>query len=315
MSAGARLLTRARLCLLSGIAAGCLGLAADGVSPAPGAVIHPFSSQITEVPAKGPPPAEELVPLPGRLSGATALSVDSGQLFVAERIEGEPSISRLDRFDASSGAFVSQIAHTEDKAGELIIGGAGLAAGHLTGKAVVYAGGIENVAGSPGVVALFGEASGPLASWTGKSTERGAFGERGVRDVAVDNSSSIADWAAGDVYVLNVNSVSEPSIDVFRPEAGDAEPPKLVAQLTGTEPGVPFTEPSAVAIDEANGDVLVADGPVVDVFRPAAGMEGVYEFLFAITGSPAGPFERAIRSVAVDGGEGDIYVREETGVV
>src|SRR4029077_6243173 len=316
MIAGGRLFARTRLCLVGGIAVGCVSLGAGGVSPAQGAVIHPFLSQITEVPTKGPPPAEEPVALPGKLSGATALSLDSGQLFVAEKSEGEGGVSRLDRFDASSGAFVSQIAHTEhEEEGEPVVQGAGLAVGHLTGKAVVYAAAVENVAGNPGAVALFGEAGGLLATWTGKATESGSFGAEGVRDVAVDNSSSIADWAAGDVYVLNVNNVSEPAIDVFRPEDGDAEPPKLAARLTGTEPGVPFTEPSAVAIDEANGDVFVADGSVVDVFRPAAGMEGVYEFLFAITGTPSGSFERAIQSVAVDGGEGDIYVREEGGVV
>src|SRR4029077_7731477 len=202
MIAGGRFVTRAWLCLLSGVAAGCLGLAAGGVSQAQGAVIHPFLSQITEVPAKGPPPAEEPVALPGKLSGGAALSLDSGQLFVAEKIEGEGGVSRLDRFDASSSAFVSQIAHTEGKEGELVIQGAGLAVGHLTGKAVVYAGAVENVGGNPGAVALFGEAGGLLASWTGKATESKSFGAGGVRDVAVDNSSSVVDWAAGDVYVL-----------------------------------------------------------------------------------------------------------------
>src|SRR4029077_17953328 len=76
-----------------------------------------------------------------------------------------------------------------------------------------------------------------------------------------------------------------------------------------------FIEPSAVAIDEANGDVFVADGSEVDVVRPAAGKDGVYEFLLHITGTPAGSFERNIAHMAVDGGEGDIYLSEEGGVI
>ena len=39
-------------------------------------VLHKFESQITEVPAVGPPPVEEPVPSAGKLGGIEALTVD-----------------------------------------------------------------------------------------------------------------------------------------------------------------------------------------------------------------------------------------------
>ncbi len=175
-----------------------------------------------------------------------------------------------------------------------------------------------------------------------------------LEGVAVDDkATSGSDWAAGDVYVATrkfeeIGGTKEEKeefeaikgfnvVDVFKPEVGGKEGTYLTA-LKGTCPnsiGVggectlteqeehPFKGPRGVAVDQSNGDVLVADAVttgsvgVVDVFEPT-GM-GEYSFVRQLTGTPTGPsgaeapLER-VSGVAVDGGEGgdggDIYVSE-----
>ncbi len=71
-----------------------------------------------------------------------------------------------------------------------------------------------------------------------------------------------------------------------------------------------------MAVDEADGVLLVADGTVVDVFAPGT-VFGEYLFEGQITGvpgSPGEPFTGEITSLAVDG-EGDLYVQQEGGGV
>src|SRR5258705_13351700 len=80
------------------------GLLAFSDIPARAEVTHKFLSQITEVPAEGP--HKEMVPAPGPINEAVGMTVDSSELYVAEGLQN----SRLDKFDASSGAFVSQFA-------------------------------------------------------------------------------------------------------------------------------------------------------------------------------------------------------------
>ncbi len=180
----------------------------------------------------------------------------------------------------------------------------------------------------------------------------------------MDNSSNLADEAIGDVYVAD--SATSPGcipiapatscvppeppqdekvVDVFEPQVGGGE--KYLTQLTGAcptegmtvgEPGckegeglILFSDPTAVVVDQSNGDVLVAGGSGVDVFEPLAlhqyrfvrqlpiggistmggGLEnsdiyvGASEssptgfFLGELMGTPTGPFS-GVPSVAVD---------------
>ncbi len=293
------------LCALTG------GLAWSAAAQA--AVVHEYLSQITEVPAKGP--HGESVPLPGPLSEVTAMTVDSGHLFAADFFSGsilEPQIS-LDRFGAQSGGFESQLGHSVGGAGELALE-RGVAVGHSTGEAVLYAGGVEEGArgAEPGVVAVLGESGGLLATWRGADTPSGSFGSYGVMGVAVDNNptSLLGDWAAGDVYVADK---AQNVVYVYnKPEAGGKDGETApVKEITGIEPSVPFSSLHGVAVDESNGEVFVADGKVVDVFKPSVLDE--YEFVRQLTAPSGDAFKQPVREMAVDGGNGDVYVWEELG--
>jgi hypothetical protein len=307
MLMGARRLARVAVvwvCVVAGL------LVSGGVAGA--AVVHHFlpeaSAKLSEgVPVEGP--HGEAVPLPGALQGVNAVSLDGGDLFVAERFGAGSGGYRLDEFDASSGAFVSQFAQVPS----LSYLYQGVAVGHSTGAGEVYVGGDELVEGAPrGRVAVFDAAGVLQGVWTGADTATpggfGCFECGGHGDVAVDESGSLS-WAAGDVYVADPeNGV----VDVFKPLAGGGE--ESVAVLPGVEPGVPFAHPSSVAVNQSNDEVLVADERGVDVFRPAA-ISGQFEFVSALTEVPGGSLG-SVSGVAVDSGNDDVYVTEgELGVV
>ncbi|HTA14495.1 MAG TPA: hypothetical protein VK781_06515 [Solirubrobacteraceae bacterium] len=274
--------------------------------PAQATVTHNYLFQITEVPVKGP--KGEAVPLSGRLSNPISLTVDSGNLWASESV-GETGEFRVDKFDASSEAFISQLAQPGPS---LSFFDNGIAVGHATGEAELYVGAdaaTEN--GLEGAVAVYNTAGELQTVWAGADTPAKAFGCfecNGRGGVAVDNSTSIGDWAAGDVYV---SAPLQGVVDVFKPEAAGRE--KYVTQLTGIEPGVPFNGPYGVAVSTVNGDVLVVDGSVVDVFEPTALNE--YSYVRQLTGPPGASFGN-LSAVAVDPGNGDIYVTDRSaGVV
>lgn len=242
--------------------------------------------------------------LTGPLSGVDSLTIDEGHLWIAERFEGQGgpnSESRVDAFDAATGPFLPPQINETSSLGVLA---EGIAVGHSTLETEVYVGARDRATFN-GVVAVFTPAGSLQATWTGADTPNKSFGEFGVSDVAVDNRT-FGDWAAGDVYVVNSH---EGVVDVFKPAAGGQEPSELAAELIGTGPGTPFISPTRVAIDPASGEVLVVDGTVVDIFKPAA-LAGQYEFVRQLTGTPGHPFERVV-GVGVDGGAGDIYLLEE----
>ncbi len=251
------------------------------------------------------------------------MTVDSGELFVAEA-GARSQQYRLDKFNASSGAFVSQFPQVPSLA-DLY---QGVAVGHATVEPEVYVGGdVANgggVSGGEGVVAVFDAAGGlQPPPWRGPNPPSEVFGCfecLGSGDVAVDNSPPGLTWASGDVYVADPE---HQVVDVFEPKADGGE--EYRARLEGPESGVPFSKPTAVAVSAFNGDVLVADGGTfgtvpdeqcpaspescfVDVFEPS-GTPGLYKFLFKITNTPAGAFKR-VSGIAVDGSDGDIYVAD-----
>lgn len=262
---------------------------------ASGAVTHEYLSQITEVPA-GPGVAS-----PGPLFGVNAMAIDSGNLYVAEE-QSYPAPERLDEFDAASGAFLRQFALPTSLHAFY---GYGVAAGHSTGEEQVYAGAFDEE--YKNVVAVFDGEGHMLGSpWTGSDTPQGSFSFFGIGGIAADSSTSLSDWAAGDVYVSDVNNKV---VDVFKPLPGGKE--EYVAQMEGPETGVPFAAPSLVAVDQTNGDVAVVDeGKLVDIFEPT--MLGKYTLVRKLTGTPAGPFHEINyfgKGLAVDS-NGDTYVPE-----
>jgi hypothetical protein len=243
------------------------------------------------------------------------MTVDSGELYVAEG----GSESRIDRFDGSSGVFLAQFPQLSS----LSFLHQGIALGRSTGEAQVYvAGDEESVEGTHGVAAVLSPAGSLLGVWKGPEPANkpgglfDCFECVGPAAVAVDgNPSSLNDWAAGDVYVTDLE---KRVVDVFKPAAGGGE--TLEAQLQGPEPpGVLFSGPYGVAVNPSSGELFVADRvpgsllSTVYVFKPAA-IAKQYEFVGALV-VPGGSFEQ-VSGVTVDGGNGDVYVSEgQLGIV
>ncbi len=318
---------RALVGCLTSLGVMAFGLAYTGTD-AKAAITHQFLPELTTQLAKGAPPSCRPAPpacIAGPLSGVSALMTDSGHLWVAERIEGGKNLgkSRVNEFDGSSGNFVAPQLGEEEEVEHL---SGAVAVGHAGGEEQVYVG-----AGRKGqnVLAVFGPSGKlqPEGVWSGTNTPEKSFNQ--LRGVAVNASPNLE--THGDLYLASSNFTSENVVNVLTAQAGGKEPAGVIAQLTGTcetagealpcagSKLVPFTEVRGVAVSPVNGDVLVADGPedcaegkaecLVDVFEPAGGLPGVYNFLFSIEGAPGESFQR-IGPMAVNG-DGDIYVVEE----
>jgi hypothetical protein len=320
----------------SALACLCLvvGLLASMAGSAQAAVTHEFlsgpSAKLNQgIPAVGP--HGEAIALPGPLRSVGAMTVDGGDLYIAENLFGS---SRVDVFDSTTGAFVRQFDQSPSIEGTYL----GVAVGHATGATQIYVGAGERIAGELFSVVAVYDAEGHLVGhpWTGEDTPNGAFSgheaasgselEGKVQSVAVDSNptSLLGDWAAGDVLVDTSSNITGEHktlnvIDVLKPEAGGGE--KYQTQLTGTceSPGacpgkvLPFNRPTNIAVDSSNGDVFVADEDnethtsVVDIFKPGP-MVNEYEFVGKLTGPGAGSTFAQVNTLAVDSGNGDIYV-------
>ena len=273
------------------------GFALAGVS-AQAAVIHDYLSQIAEVPAGSG------VSQPGPLTLVNSMTIDSGHLWIAETgFATEGSKSRIDEFDASTGTFIAQLAHSE---GSIFYGDTGshggIAVGHETGEAIVY---VEEEAGGKAAVGLFHEGGARLGAWSGAATPSRSFGS-GIASIAVDNSSDPFDEAKGDVYVA---VPSQKVIDVFHPEANGEE--RYVGQIIGASSSERFTYPKGLEVDEGNGDLIVLDSgskAVIDVLEPKA--LGEYTLVRKITGIAPGKLFEDNYTSTIDGNNGEIYVSE-----
>jgi hypothetical protein len=263
-------------------------------APAQALFAHKYLFQFNEVPSSSG------AAFPGPVTRPGSMTVDAGHLWIAEDVEGGTR-SRLDEFNAATGEFIAQPLHSET------VQYLGVAVGHVSGEpeADVYA---AEFNGSEASVGVYGEAGAKSATWSGAQTPAKSFGV--VFDLTADNSASLSDSAAGDVYVP---VPAQKVVDVFKPEAGGAE--KYVTQLTGTcaTPAAcsteQFVEPRDVAVSSTNGDVFVTDGNVVDVFEPTTFNE--YAFVRRLTGTTNGLFEE-VSGVTVDG-SGDVYVIDNRG--
>jgi hypothetical protein len=289
--------------------AGCLAL---GMSLASAATTHEFLPGVSAKLNQAEP-----TPVTGPFHTIRSMTVDSGELYIADDFEtpAEGDKSRIEKFNASTGAFLFQFPQLASPT----FLHQGITVGHSTGEAQVYIGGDEGAGGSTvGVVAVLDPSGSLKKVWTGSDTPSKGFGcfECGASAaIAVDrNPSSLNDWAAGDVYVVDqLNNV----VDVFKPLAGGGE--EYVTQLTGPEPpGALFSRLSQVVVNPSNGEVLVTDeknvegNPTtsVDIFKPAA-IVGQYEFTGKLAGPPPSHAFGNIRHMTSDDGNGDIYVTEE----
>ena len=275
------------------------------------AVTHQFKSEPTAGFAAGVPAGQTV---PGPLSGVNSMTIDEGHLWAAERLEGQGGLTRVDEFNASTGAFELQLPQ---------VAGLGTAeTGIGVGVGEVYVG--EGEAGSVGV---FSTAGPVLGTWTGAETPGKSFtgpeGERFAELTYVAVAGSLADWASGDVYVATAGLEGHPEssiVYVYDPKEAlvSGEETKPLAQLTGPcatpaacAVGETFLHPAGVAVSGFNGDVLVTDRHeghnVIDVFEPT--VIGEYKFLRQITGAPSGEFGERV-AVAVDPPNGEIYVSD-----
>ncbi len=176
-------------------------------------------------------------------------------------------------------------------------------------------------------MALFGASGALQTTWNGAGTPSGSF-QPDVTGVAVDEkSSSVGDWAAGDVYV-SASGGGETNggvVDVLEPDVKNEE--EVVAQIVGTCPTEgttctpaeeaehPFSAPSHVAVSALTGEVFVLDGEsTVDVFKPVEvasvkSFEYVRQFV-----PPAGVNFKSLIGITVDGTEEDVYLASARGV-
>ena len=262
---------------------------------APGAYagyVHKYITQITEVPA-GPGVTS------GPFAGPSGLATDSKTLYVLDSAN-----SAIDEFSTTTNTFTKQISGANANGG--------IAVNRATGEIYIANYGVD----------VFGAMGEYLNSWGGGDTPRQGFGG-GVAYVAVDNSTSPADPAAGDVYVtvpsIVVGGFARSLVDVFKPEASGQE--KYVTELSGIsqEPAFELQAVTTVTVNDTNGDLIIGTGRknAVWVLKPKA--PGTYEFLFELTNANGVRFrksenpnaEGAIVGVAADGSSGDFYVADQ----
>ncbi len=139
-----------------------------------------------------------------------------------------------------------------------------------------------------------------LAEWRGVQTPGKTFGEE-LGGVAIDTSTSTADPAAGDVYVLNS---AEEVLDVFKPVEGQEG--TLVSVIKGKPR---FEGVDGIAVDSATGSVYVANNsgkPSIEQFSSA----GAFERSITGAATPQGAFG-SIAGLAVEEATGDVYAVDE----
>jgi hypothetical protein len=136
-----------------------------------------------------------------------------------------------------------------------------------------------------------------LSTWHGANSAQGGFGG-GYVSVAIDNSSSVSDPHAGDVYVLT----TQPAIDVFKPKPpgpAEAQEGEWVGELSTAGFALPDGGVGA-AVDAATGSLYVPDSGngAVDEFSG----EGTFVRAYKGSGESFAPV-----AVAVEESTHDVY--------
>jgi hypothetical protein len=290
-------------------------------------ITHVFQSVITEVPAEGP--GGKSVLIPGPLQEANSMTVFSGDLYVAEHLEGEGiagNHSRTDQFAPSVSKpgdyeFVSQLPPQPEpqlnRAHGIALGAAGAgseidigqgAFGTTPGVNVFATGGCGNL-----------ECASLQALWTGAeapeppfATVGPPFAEGAEGGVAVNHAAPTGEnWASGDVFVADEanEAVAHNVVDIFETKADGTE--HYVTQVTEVS--------GPIAVSGFNGDLVVGD----KVFGPKAegSKKGKYTFTCQMVppGGPLGGANNKVEAVSVDDSteapySGEIYVATRSAV-
>jgi hypothetical protein len=333
---GGRVLIARALIVTTTCALLAAGLLFTGAASA--AVTHEYEKPLSEVFSEGVPkgcvkagePPIKEPPEGPCISGPAApsygdVSVSGGRLWLSDSLAGH---SRVDAFNPQTGALVPPQLDEAEGVGGFGAMGVAEAFGSYPQLAYVQA---------SGGVAVFEVATGKLVGkWSGAATADGAFAN-GTQRVAVDGLGGL-DPASGDVYVTNKATEADPQgnvVDVFSPKKAELEgkhageePGTVLAELHGTceEPGelvtgatpcehspnpaiVPFTGRPEAVVSPKNGDLVVVDNGVLDLFEP--GVMGSYTFVRRITEAEGSPLSSNVHGLAVDG-NGDMYVAYQT---
>ena len=286
---------------------------------------HAYESVITGVPTEGP--GGKPVTMSGPLNKASSMTVHTGNLYVAERLEGggiAGSESRTDEFAPSSlkpheYEFISQLPIQPEPS---LHRNRGIAFGTAAGETEMYLGQEEHGIGVFGVSLSCGsltslECTSLQKEWTGETVPSPPGSFERVTDVAVDHSTSPGDWASGDVFVDDARgaaALGHNVIDIIEPQAGGQE--KYITDVTGPSQTEHFGEPTSIAVSGDNGDLVVGEeaGRNVYLFSPEeeGAKKGKYAFVKKLT-PPGGTLDE-VTAVAVDDSTGEIYVATITAV-
>ena len=137
----------------------------------------------------------------------------------------------------------------------------------------------------------------------------GSFG--GPMGVAVDNSTNLADPAAGDVYVVDANNHRVVRFDASgNPAAFSASGSNITANTLTGIPTSTFVLPQFVAVDPANGDFYVSDAAAGAVYKfsPAGNLLTTIDATSGVPVGSGGAFSPFGIVVDPTNESGDIYV-------
>lgn len=276
------------------VLAGLLVLGALVVGSAFGALSYPFDGQL--VPAGGS--------FGGLEAGSVAVDDANGDTYVADSASGSVSV-----FETASGTQLAGLDGSLAPAGSF--GGAQVEVAANNGTGDVYVlDSTDNVvdvfAASGGYVCQITGSASPSASEcngvAGSDTPAHGFSTPG--GIAVDQ-------ATGDVYVVDAH---HGVVDVFSATGAYLRQLSL-ASIPGGFGSLSETYTRAVAVDDFNGDVYVADSniDVVYVFNAA----GEYEATWTGANTAVGSFGGGTGyvSVAADDASGNVYVTDSADFV
>jgi hypothetical protein len=227
-------------------------------------------------------------------------------LYVSEVLDGQvPGFSsRADEFNWAPAPAKSEcVSQLPQQHGLKSLIRGSIAFGTITGETELYLGTKEENGLKEGEVAIFGVGSCKNLECATlqneiKGTPGGSFGSE-VEDVAVDESSSPMDWAKGDIFIVPEKNFAGNVIDIFKPlPGGGAEYKTAIQNLT--------KQAERIAISEFSGDIVVLEKEVIEVYKPEQGE--TYTSAGIVLRPPGGSFKGTINNVAVDGGNGEIYV-------
>jgi DNA-binding beta-propeller fold protein YncE len=272
------------------VLAGVLVLGALGAGSAFGALSYPFAGQLA--PAGGSFEHEVQGIAVGDANGQTYVAESGGVVNVFETASG----TQLTSWNGSAASNPPGTPAGSFGGGELAV-----AADNASGRVYVLdsTNDVVDVLDSAGgyVCQITGRAVASASECNGVAgSDTPAHGFNTPRGITVDQ-------ATGRVYVVDANNGV---VDVF--SAGGAYLPSSSLSLASIEGGYSALYTRAVAVDDANGHVYLADSGSVVVYEFGASGEFLAKWHGANT--PAGSFGGGYDSVAADNAGGEVFVTD-----